>query len=151
VNARVLANATSVLAIKDWTLELVAALEADDRDRAARAAATISQAVHEVQLDVDPHREHCAAITLNNGVYDETRRPAAALAAELDEPVPYCLAEPVGRPAPRPFPGVGLVAEADLAVIARGAGLTACECSDPFTAVMTGHGHACPLYSESVR
>lgn len=24
----------------------------------------------------------------------------------------------------------------------------ACECSDPFTASLTGHGHACPLYDE---
>lgn len=23
-----------------------------------------------------------------------------------------------------------------------------CECSDPFTASLTGHGHACPLYGE---
>jgi hypothetical protein len=24
-----------------------------------------------------------------------------------------------------------------------------CECSDPFTASLTGHGHACPLYDET--
>lgn len=23
-----------------------------------------------------------------------------------------------------------------------------CQCSDPFTASLTGHGHACPLYDE---
>jgi hypothetical protein len=79
MNARARAHGPNVRTIKDWALELEAALAVDDVERAARAAATISQAVHQIQIDVDPHREHCAALTLSNGRYDEARRPAGAV------------------------------------------------------------------------
>ncbi|MDF2805436.1 MAG: hypothetical protein K0S43_382 [Cellulosimicrobium sp.] len=99
------ATATSLRTIEDWSLELSAAIAAGDVERAGRAAATIAQAVHEVQLDVDPRRDHCAALTLVNGVYSEAHRPAAAreldeaialLGDDVDEPVPFVpAAEPL--------------------------------------------------------
>lgn len=55
--------------IADWSSEFVVAVTLADKDRAAKAAATLIHAAQAVQSALDPAQKVSPAITLVNGTY----------------------------------------------------------------------------------